>query len=80
MPHGRGPIASDVEALEVDLFSIAGHKLYGPKGVGALFVREGVVLEPLPHGAGHEAGRRPGTENVLAIVGLGVACELAQEW
>ena len=75
-----GKIAADVEALEVDLLSIAGHKLYGPKGVGALFVREGVALEPLLHGAGHEAGRRAGTENVLAIVGLGAACELAQEW
>jgi cysteine desulfurase len=60
--------------------SVAGHKLYGPKGVGALFVREGVELEPLLHGAGHEAGRRAGTENVLEIVGLGAACELSQAW
>ena len=73
-----GKIPVDVESLGVDLLSVAGHKLYGPKGVGALFVREGVVLEPLLHGAGHEAGRRAGTENVLSIVGLGAACEVAQ--
>ncbi|HUY90119.1 MAG TPA: cysteine desulfurase family protein [Pirellulales bacterium] len=75
-----GKIPADVESLGVDLLSVAGHKLYGPKGVGALFVREGVELEPLLHGAGHEAGRRAGTENVLEIVGLGAACELAQSW
>ncbi|MGN6545285.1 MAG: cysteine desulfurase family protein [Aureliella sp.] len=73
-----GKIPVDVESLGVDLLSVAGHKLYGPKGVGALFVREGLELEPLLHGAGHEAGRRAGTENVLEIVGLGAACELAQ--
>ena len=75
-----GKILVDVESLGVDLLSVAGHKLYGPKGVGALFVREGLELEPLLHGAGHEAGRRSGTENVLEIVGLGAACELAQRW
>lgn len=75
-----GKIATDVETLGVDLLTVAGHKLYGPKGVGALFVREGVTLEPLLHGAGHEEGRRAGTENVLEIVGLGAACEIAQEW
>jgi cysteine desulfurase len=75
-----GKIPVDVEPLGVDLLTIAGHKLYAPKGVGALFMREGVELEPLLHGAGHEAGRRAGTENVLEIVGLGVACELAQRW
>lgn len=75
-----GKIPVDVESLGVDLLSVAGHKLYGPKGVGALFVREGLELEPLLHGAGHEAGRRAGTENVLEIVGLGAACELAQRW
>jgi cysteine desulfurase len=73
-----GKISVDVEALGVDLLSVAGHKLYGPTGVGSLFVREGVELEPLLHGAGHEAGRRAGTENVLEIVGLGAACALAQ--
>ncbi len=75
-----GKIPVDVESLGVDLLSVAGHKLHGPKGVGALFVREGLDLEPLLHGAGHEAGRRSGTENVLEIVGLGAACELAQRW
>ncbi len=75
-----GKIPVDVESMGVDLLSVAGHKLYGPKGVGALFVREGLELQPLLHGAGHEAGRRAGTENVLEIVGLGAACELAQQW
>ena len=72
-----GKISVDVESLGVDLLTIAGHKLYGPKGVGALYVREGIALEPLMHGADHEAGRRAGTENVTALVGLGAACELA---
>jgi cysteine desulfurase len=62
------------------LLSIAGHKLYGPKGIGALYVREGLQLEPLIHGAGHESGRRAGTENILLDVGLGAACELAKGW
>jgi cysteine desulfurase len=75
-----GKILVDVESLGVDLLTVAGHKLYGPKGVGALFVREGVELEPLLHGAGHEAGRRAGTENVMQIAGLGAACELARRW
>lgn len=75
-----GKISVDVESLGVDLLSVAGHKLYGPKGVGALFVREGTGLEPLLHGAGHEAGRRAGTENTLAVVGLGAACALARSW
>jgi cysteine desulfurase len=72
-----GKIPVDVESLGVDLLTVAGHKLYGPKGVGALFVREGVELEPLLHGADHEARRRAGTENVVQIVGLGAACEIA---
>ncbi|MFH1302497.1 MAG: cysteine desulfurase family protein [Planctomycetota bacterium] len=74
-----GKIPVDVDTMNVDLLSVAGHKLYGPKGVGALFVREGIDLEPLVHGAGHEAGRRAGTENILEIVGLGAACALAQQ-
>ncbi len=73
-----GKIPVDVEELGVDLLTIAGHKLYAPKGIGALYIREGIHLEKLLHGAGHEAGRRPGTENVLEIVGLGKACEIAQ--
>ena len=74
-----GKIATDVNRLGVDLLSIAGHKLYAPKGVGALFVRRGVSLEPLIHGAGHERGRRAGTESALLAVGLGEACELARD-
>ena len=74
-----GKIPVDVDALGVDLLTVAGHKLYGPKGVGALYVREGLELEPLMHGAGHEAGRRAGTENILEIVGLGTACALARQ-
>lgn len=75
-----GKIDVDTEELCVDLLTVAGHKLYGPKGVGALFVREGVRLEPLMHGASHEAARRAGTENVLEIVGLGAACAAAAAW
>jgi selenium donor protein len=66
-----------IDNLGADLLSIAGHKLYGPKGVGALYVREGVQLEKLIHGADHEQNLRAGTENVALIVGLGKACELA---
>jgi cysteine desulfurase len=72
-----GKIPANVAELGVDLLSVAGHKLYAPKGVGALYVRQGVQLEPLIHGAGHENGRRAGTENVLLDVGLGAACQLA---
>src|SRR5262249_53401147 len=71
-----GKIPVKVEELGVDLLSVAGHKFYAPQGVGALFIREGVALEPYMHGAGHEGGRRAGTENVLEIVGLGAACDL----
>jgi len=69
-------IPTVVNELGVDLLSIAGHKLYAPLGVGALFIRNGVKLQKLMHGAGHERGLRPGTENVLEIVGLGQACEM----
>ncbi len=72
-----GKVPVDVGRLGVDLLTVAGHKLYAPKGVGALFVREGVTLEPVLRGAGQERGIRPGTENVLEIVGLGAACEVA---
>lgn len=74
-----GKLAVDVNDLGVDLLSIAGHKLYAPKGVGVLFVRRGVRLEPLIHGAGHEAGRRAGTENVPYIVAIGKACAIARD-
>jgi len=71
---GKVPVTTD--DLKVDMLSIAGHKLYAPKGIGALYVREEVQLEKLIHGASHENNRRAGTENVLEIVGLGKACEL----
>ncbi len=74
-----GKIPTRVDDLGVDLLSVAGHKLYGPKGIGALYIRSGTELEPLIHGAGHESGRRAGTENVLLDVGLGAACALAQK-
>jgi cysteine desulfurase len=75
--QSAGKIPVNVDALGVDLLSVAGHKVYAPKGIGALYVRSGTQLAKLLHGAGHESGRRPGTENVLEIVGLGRACELA---
>jgi cysteine desulfurase len=79
-----GKLPVRVRDLGVDLLTLAGHKLYAPKGVGALYVRRGTPLIPLLLGAGHERGLRPGTENVASIVGLGVACararlDLAQE-
>jgi len=73
-----GKIPVLVNDLGVDLLSMAGHKLYAPKGVGALYVRDGLLLKNLMFGAGHESGRRPGTENLLEIVGLGKACEVAK--
>jgi len=72
-----GKIKTDVNTLHVDLLSIAGHKLYAPKGIGALYIRSGVMLEKLIHGADHEQNLRAGTENVIEIVGLGKACEIA---
>jgi cysteine desulfurase len=75
-----GKISTDVEALGVDLLSVAGHKVYAPKGIGALYIREGTQIEPFVHGAGHEAGRRAGTENVLLAAALGAACEAARKW
>jgi cysteine desulfurase len=74
-----GKVPVDVNELGVDMLSIAGHKLYAPKGVGVLYIRKGVRLEPFLHGAGHEHGRRAGTENTPYIVGLGKACEIAQQ-
>ena len=76
--QSAGKIPTNVDALGVDLLSIAGHKLYGPKGIGALYIRQGIAVEPLIHGAGHELGRRAGTESALLAAGLGEACEIAQ--
>ncbi len=73
-----GKVRVDVDSLGVDMLTIAGHKLYAPKGIGALYVREGMSLNKYMFGAGQEAGRRPGTENVSGIVALGKACEIAQ--
>jgi cysteine desulfurase len=73
-----GKIPTDVEELGVDLLSVAGHKIYAPKGIGALYVRSPLVPEKFCYGAGQEMGWRAGTENVLEIVGLGKACEVAQ--
>jgi cysteine desulfurase len=72
-----GKIAVDVEALRVDLLTLAGHKMYAPKGIGVLYVRPGTRLDPLVHGGGQEHGIRAGTENVPYVAGLGAACELA---
>jgi cysteine desulfurase len=72
-----GKIETDVKNLGVDLLTIAGHKLYAPKGIGALYIRKGTLIENLMHGAGQEKGIRPGTENVMHIVGLGKACDIA---
>ena len=77
--QAAGKIPVDIGALGVDLLTLAGHKFYATKGVGALYVREGTQLEPVLVGADHEAGLRPGTENVPAIVGLGAAARLARE-
>jgi cysteine desulfurase len=74
-----GKVPVDLRRLGVDLLSVAGHKLYAPKGVGALFVRHGVAIEPLIRGAGHELGRRAGTESVLLAAGLGAACAIVHD-
>ena len=74
-----GKILTKVGTLGVDLLTIAGHKVYAPKGVGALYVRRGAEVEPLIHGAGHERGRRAGTESALLAIGLGMACALARD-
>jgi cysteine desulfurase len=75
-----GKIPTKVDELDVDLLSVAGHKVYAPKGIGALYVRRGIEIEPLVHGAGHEGGRRAGTESALLTTALGEACEIAQPW
>lgn len=74
-----GKLPVDVEALNVDLLAMSGHKFYGPKGVGALFIRKGVKIQPLVHGGHHEDWRRAGTENVPGIVGMAKALEICQK-
>jgi cysteine desulfurase len=73
-----GKIRTPVADWGVDLLSLSAHKIYGPKGVGVLYIREGVTIDPLMHGGGHEIGRRAGTEHTSGIVGLGKAAELAR--
>ncbi|MCW5872454.1 MAG: aminotransferase class V-fold PLP-dependent enzyme, partial [Candidatus Eremiobacteraeota bacterium] len=76
-----GKLEVDVQAWGVDFLTMAGHKLYAPKGIGALYVRSGVPIDPYILGAGQERGQRSGTENVALAVALGAACELAgQRW
>ncbi|UCF86451.1 MAG: cysteine desulfurase [Desulfobacteraceae bacterium] len=74
-----GKMEVDVNALGVDFLTVAGHKLYAPKGVGALFIRDGQNLTPLLHGANQEYGKRPGTENIILAAGLGAACRIAKK-
>jgi cysteine desulfurase len=74
-----GKVPVNVMRLNVDLLTMAGHKLYAPKGIGALYVRNGTIVDPLIHGASQENGQRAGTENVPYMVGLGLACDLARE-
>jgi cysteine desulfurase NifS/selenium donor protein len=75
--QSAGKIKVDVRELGVDMLSLAGHKLYGPKGIGVLYIRSGIFPGKMIHGADHERNRRAGTENVLEIAGLGKACEIA---
>ena len=77
--QSAGKIETNVNTMATSLVSIAGHKMYAPKGVGALYVRRGITLPPLMHGAGQECGRRAGTENTIHIAGLGKACEIAMD-
>ncbi len=74
-----GKIPVNVEAMNANLLSVSAHKIYGPKGVGALYIRKGTLIEPLFHGGGHERNLRSSTENVAGIVGFGKACELAKQ-
>ena len=73
-----GKISTNVKDMDVDFLTVAGHKLYAPKGIGALYIRSGIRIDSLIHGAGHERGLRAGTENVIFDVALGKACEIAQ--
>lgn len=72
-----GKVSVDVKSLGVDFLTVAGHKIYAPKGIGALYIRNGIHIEPLIHGAGHEGGKRAGTENIIFDVALGKACEIS---
>ena len=76
--QGFGKLPIDVKAMNIDLLSASSHKLYGPKGVGLLYVRKGVIMDPIMHGGNHEGGKRAGTENVAGVVGFAKACEIAE--
>ena len=78
--QSAGKVPLDVEYAAVDLLSLSSHKLHGPKGVGALYVRDGTPIQPVVYGGGHERGLRSSTENIPGIVGFGTACELAQKY
>ncbi|MBN2364849.1 MAG: cysteine desulfurase [Calditrichaeota bacterium] len=77
--QAAGKIKIDVEDLDVDMLTLSGHKFHGPKGIGALYIRKGIEIEPLIHGGKQEKGLRAGTENVPGIVGMGKAAELAMK-
>lgn len=77
--QSAGKLDIDVNGMNVDMLSLSSHKMYGPKGTGALFIRKGIKLEPIIQGGGHERGFRSGTENIPGIVGMGKACELAKK-
>ena len=77
--QSAGKLPIDVEAMQVDLLSLSAHKIYGPKGVGAIYIRKGVEIEPTAHGGHHENNVRSGTENTTGIIGLGKAAELAAQ-
>ncbi|UCF13844.1 MAG: cysteine desulfurase NifS [Thermoplasmatales archaeon] len=74
-----GKVSIDVNKVNIDLLSISSHKIYGPKGVGALYIKKGVKIQPIVHGGGHEKGLRSSTHNIPGIIGLGKACELAKK-
>lgn len=76
--QSAGEVPIDVEKMNIDMLSISAHKIYGPKGMGALYIRKQTAIEPISHGGGHEDGVRSGTENIPGIVGLGKAAELAK--
>jgi len=78
MVQAMGKIDIDIHSLNVDLASFSGHKVYAPKGVGALYIREGLAIDNLIHGGHQENGRRAGTENVIGIVAFGAACEIVK--
>ena len=78
--QAAGKVPLDVKEIGCDLLSMTGHKMHGPIGVGALYVRKGTLLQPLFYGGRHERSRRAGTENLPGIVGLGKAAEIAREW